>query len=172
MYYGLKYGLLFIVVLSLQVLLFNNLDLNIYISPFVYVAFVILLPMELASIYVLILGLIMGVAMDLSMLTMGINTIASLFTAYSRSFILERTIGKEMFRDGGIPSIQRLGIVKMVKYILFFCLIHYIIFFSLETLSVEYVYLTVLQIVFSTLVSVVLVLFVSLAFQNKPILRL
>ena len=172
MYYGLKYGLLFIVVLLLQVLLFNNLDLNIYISPFVYIAFVILLPMELASIYVLMLGLIMGVSMDVSMLTAGINTIASLFTAYFRPIILELTVGKELFKDGGVPSIQRLGFFKMLRYVLFFCLIHFTIFFSLETLSVEYLYLTVLQIVFSSLISVILVLSVSLAFQHKPLLRL
>ncbi len=172
MYYALKYGLLFLVIILLQVLLFNNLDLNIYTSPFVYVAFVALLPMELASIYVLLLGFVMGVTMDVSMLTMGINTIASLFTAYTRSFILELTVGKEILNDGGVPSIKRLGFVKMVRYITLFCLIHCIIFFSLETLSFQYMYLTVLQIICSTLISVLLLFFVSIAFQHKPILRL
>ncbi len=172
MYYGIKFGALFIVVLLLQVLLFNNLDLNIYISPFVYIAFVMLLPMEMASIYVLLLGLVMGVVMDVSMLTMGVNTMASLFTAYFRAFILDISIGKELVRDGGVPSMQRLGIVRMLRYSILFCLLHCIIFFSLETLSVEFVYITILQIILTSIVSVLLVFFVSIAFQHKPILRL
>ena len=114
----------------------------------------------------------MGVAIDVSMLTMGINTIASLFTAYFRPFILEVTIGKDLYRDGGIPSIQRLGFARMFRYILCFCFIHCTIFFSLETLSIEYIYLTIFQIIFSSIVSAILILFVSLAFQHKPILRL
>lgn len=172
MYYAVKYGLLLLVITLLQVLLFNNLDFNIYITPFVYLSFVLLLPMGLPSIYVLLLGLAMGLAMDLSMGMIGINTIASLFTAYSRPFILEISVGKELFKDGGVPSIQRLGVGRMFRYILFFCFIHSTIFFLLETLSFEYLYLTILQIIFSSLTTVVLVFFVSLAFQHKPILRL
>ena len=172
MYYGIRYGVLFLVVLLLQVLLFNNLDLSMYISPVVYIAFVILLPIELASIYVLLLGLVMGAIIDVSMLTVGINTIASLFTAFFRQFILLNTIGKELYRDGGVPSIQRLGFVRLFKYISCFCLVHCIIFFSLETLSIDHALLTLLQIIFSSLFSAVLVFFISLAFQHKPILRL
>ena len=46
MYRTLQYALLFLVAALLQIFLFNNLSLSVYLNPLVYVVFIALLPME------------------------------------------------------------------------------------------------------------------------------
>ena len=62
MYRTLQYALLFLVAALLQIFLFNNLSLSVYLNPLVYVVFIALLPMETTPIRMLLAGLAMGLA--------------------------------------------------------------------------------------------------------------
>lgn len=77
MYRTLQYALLFLVAALLQIFLFNNLSLSVYLNPLVYVVFIALLPMETTPIRMLLAGLAMGLAMDWTMGAAGVNTIAT-----------------------------------------------------------------------------------------------
>ena len=57
MYQGLRYALLFVAVALLQSLIFNQLQISIYLNPLIYVAWVMLLPMRTKPIVVLMCGL-------------------------------------------------------------------------------------------------------------------
>lgn len=172
MYYIVKYSVLYIIVSLLQIMFFSNLDLGFYLVPLIYISFVVLLPMELASIWVLLLGLIMGISMDFLMVTAGVNTIVSLFTAYFRRRIIELSFGKAILSDGGIPSIDRCGFIKMMRYVSFFTLLHCSLFVIVETLSVEFISVMLLQIFVSSLFTIVAVLLISMAFERKSLLRI
>jgi len=52
----LRFGLLFIILILLQVLLFNNIQFSGYINPYVYLMFIILLPVEIPSWILLLLS--------------------------------------------------------------------------------------------------------------------
>ena len=172
MYYIIKYSVLYVVVALLQIMFFGNLDLGLYVVPLVYISFVMLLPMELAPILMLLLGLVMGVSMDLLMATAGVNTIVSLFTAYFRRRIIELSIGKAVFSDGGIPTIRRCGLGKMLRYVSFFTLLHCSLFITIETLSFAFLDVMLLQIFVSSLFTIVVVLLISMVFEHKSLLRI
>ena len=91
MYRTLQYALLFLVAALLQIFLFNNLSLSVYLNPLVYVVFIALLPMETTPIRMLLAGLAMGLAMDWTMGAAGVNTIATVFVAFSTSSAARRT---------------------------------------------------------------------------------
>ena len=57
MYRLLEYGILFFVMVILQVFLFSRIGISIYVNPLVYIAFLILLPMEIAGALLLVLGM-------------------------------------------------------------------------------------------------------------------
>ena len=78
MHRTLPYLALFAVVVLLQVFLFDNLSISIYLNPLVYVAFIALLPLDTPPIVLLLSGLATGVTMDLAMGAAGVNTIATL----------------------------------------------------------------------------------------------
>ena len=73
MYRLLEYGILFFVMVILQVFLFSRIGISIYVNPLVYIAFLILLPMEIAGALLLVLGMVLGMTVDFFMGTAGIK---------------------------------------------------------------------------------------------------
>lgn len=159
MYRVLEYTLFFVTLLLLQVFLFNNLNLSVYINPLVYVAFVLLLPMELASVWVLLLGLAIGAATDLMTGMAGLNTIATLVTAFTRRQTMMLMIGKETVGEGGIPCSGRIGGGKFVRYASLTVLLHCLVFFTFEALTFSHFHLTLLKTALSAILTVVFIYF-------------
>lgn len=60
MHKTLPYLALFAVVVLLQVFLFDNLSISIYLNPLVYVAFIALLPLDTPPVVLLLSGLATG----------------------------------------------------------------------------------------------------------------
>ena len=171
MYRTLEYTILFVVMALLQVFLFSRIGVSVYIHPLAYVAFIILLPMEIAPLLLLTLGLLMGVTMDVFMGTAGINTIATLFVAFCRPTLLNLLAGKDEVKDGGIPNVNRRGSKNFIKYASFMVLLHSTVFFIFETLSLHFFYLTLLRILLSSAVTLLLVYFCQRLFsvnRQKP----
>ena len=153
----LEYAIFFVVLVLLQAFLFNNLNLSVYINPLVYVAFVLLLPIELSSIAVLMLGLLVGVTTDFLVGTAGLNTIATLFTAFARRQTMTFMMGKETVGEGGVPCAARVGGGKFLRYISVAVLLHCIVFFWFETMTFRYFHLTLLKTVASSIITIALV---------------
>ncbi len=137
MYRIVPYISLFVVVSLLQVLFFNNLSVSISLSPLVYIVFILLLPLQASHFATLMAGLAMGLAMDWSMGTAGINTIATLFIAFCRPFLLSVIVNKEILASTGVPTDLRFGEIAYAKYLTSIVVLHHIIFFALESLSLN-----------------------------------
>lgn len=155
----LEYALFFVVVVVLQVFLFDNLNLNVYIYPMIYIAFIILLPMNLPSIVVLLLGLVTGVTMDFFSGASGLHTIATLATAFARPLPLLLFLGKEEVKEGGVPLPVKIGTGQFFRYSSVLVVFHCLVFFGFETLTFKYFYLTLLRIILSSALTILLVYF-------------
>ena len=172
MYRTLEYTILFVVMALLQVFLFSRIGVSVYIHPLAYVAFIILLPMEIAPLLLLTLGLLMGVTMDVFMGTAGINTIATLLIAFLRPTLAGMICGRDNVREGGIPSSARLGERKLITYLVALTLVHHAVFFSLEALSWTHALHTLLRIVVSTAVSAGFIWIIARIFTAKIPVRI
>ncbi len=155
----IEYTVFFITVLVLQVFLFENLNLGIYIHPLVYVAFILLLPVDIPAVGILFLGLFTGVIMDVSTGSGGLHTIATVFTAFARPYMLPLLLGREKVKEGGIPFAARLGAGRFFRYTGFMVFLHCLVFFTFESLAWKYFHLTFIRIAASTVVTVILVYF-------------
>ena len=93
MYRTLPYIGLFAVTVLLQVFLFDNLSVSIYLNPLVYIAFLALLPLDTKPVALLGAGLLLGVVMDYAMGAAGINTIATLLIAFLRPALVNLLFG-------------------------------------------------------------------------------
>ena len=169
MYRTLQYAILFVVLVLLQVFLFSRIGVSMYVHPLVYVAFVLLLPMEISGSGLLMLAALLGISVDFFMGTAGINTIAILFVAFCRPTALLLLVGKDEVKDGGVPNVNRLGLKKFLRYAGVLIFLHSVVFFMLETLSWRFFYVTLLRIVLSSAVNLVLVYFTQRLFAvNRP----
>lgn len=161
------YILLFAVVALLQIFFFNNLSLWVYFAPMIYLTFIVMLPLNAASIWVLLCGLTMGVTMDLTMGTAGLNTIATLAVAYMRRPILNLTLGAEIVRDGGVPSLSRMGRRQFWQYVTIITLLHGLVFFGFEAFTTAYFGHLFLRMVVSTISSILLIGVMAALFTPK-----
>lgn len=172
MYRIVTYSLLFLVTVLLQVFLFDNLSVSIYLNPLIYVAFIILLPVDTAPVAVLFAGLVMGMTMDFLMGTAGINTMASLLLAFLRPYILASLYSRDDLRDGGVPSPERLGHHVFLNYLVVLVAVHHAVFFSMEALSWSHMLRVLIRIIASGSVTVAAVWLLGRIFTAKFVARL
>ena len=167
MHRTLPYLALFAVVVLLQVFLFDNLSISIYLNPLVYVAFIALLPLDTPPIVLLLSGLATGVTMDLAMGAAGVNTIA-----FARPTLLGLLYPRDDIREGGIPSTGRLGNRVFLNYLIVLVLVHHAVFFSLEALSWAHIVRTIVRTVASGAVSVAFIWVIARIFTAKLPVRI
>lgn len=153
--------------LVVQVFLFDNLQISTYLSPLIYVAFLVLLPIETPPIGVLLCALGTGVAMDVAMGTAGINTIATLPVAVLRPSLLRAIVGREALRDGGIPAMGRLGRGGFLRYAASIVAIHHFLFFAMESLSLGQMFHTLVRLLVSGTVTLLFVWLIAQIFTHK-----
>ena len=61
---NLTYAGIFLVLVLLQVFLLNNIMLSVYCYPLVYIAFIIVLPLDMRPVWVVLLSALLGLVMD------------------------------------------------------------------------------------------------------------
>ena len=159
--------LLFAIVALLQTFFFNHLTLWSCFAPMVYITFVMMLPLNTPSILTLLSGLAMGVTMDLTMGTAGLNTISTLAVAYLRRPILDLILGSEIVRDGGIPTLLRMGQRQFVQYLIIVVVLHSVIFFGMEAFTTAYLWYQLLRLVVSASASILFVWLIMMLFTPK-----
>lgn len=166
------YFTLFAVTQLLQAFLFNNLTLCVWFNPLIYIAFVALLPLEAPHGAVLLAGLASGLAADWFMGAAGINTVATVFAAFLRPFLLALLFDKENIREGGIPSSERLGRWGFLRYLAVFVLLHHFVFFVLEALSWAHFGQTLLRLAVSGAATVGFTWLTARLFTSKLTVRI
>jgi rod shape-determining protein MreD len=148
--------MLTIVVLFVQVFVLNNLSISPLVAPMVYIVLLLLLPIESSQWKMLGAGLLLGVLMDITMGTPGLNTLVTLPIAFFRRPLLFALGGlSSMSKEEGIPSVRRLGL-RFHRYFVVMIILHSLLFYFVEWLSFDNFGILVLRILCSTLCSLIL----------------
>ena len=130
------YIMLTLVVLFVQVFVLNNLSISPLVAPMVYIVLILMMPIESSQWKMLGVGLLLGITMDLTMGTAGLNTLVTLPVAFFRRPLLYALTGlSPMSKEEGIPSVKRLG-ARFHRYIIVLIVIHSLLFYFAEWLSV------------------------------------
>lgn len=150
------YILLVIVVLLLQITVLNNLSITPLVAPTIYILVLLFLPIEKPQWQMLGIGLLLGLFMDFTMGTAGLNVIATLPVAYFRRMILFSFTGlSTLSTEEGTPTVKRLG-TRFHRYAIAVILLHALLFYSAEWLSLHNLGFLALRILCSTIVSLIL----------------
>ncbi len=132
----LKYLFQFVILVLSQVLILNHINFQGYINPYLYVAFIIFLPLRLKPTYVLILSFILGLSIDIFCDTGGVHAGASVSVAYLRNFIVRMSFGINY--DLNTIKLQSAKLNTQLVFILVMVLVHHLIMFSLSYFSINY----------------------------------
>ena len=161
------YIMLTLVVLFVQVFVLNNLSISPLVAPMVYIVLILMMPIESSQWKMLGVGLLLGITMDLTMGTAGLNTLVTLPVAFFRRPLLYALTGlSPMSKEEGIPSVKRLG-MRFHRYFVIMIVLHSLLFYFAEWLSFDNFGILLLRILCSTLCSLVLDYIIIMLFMKR-----
>jgi len=158
----LKYGLIFILLILFQGLILNNIELGGYVNPFLYVIFILMLPFETPKWVVLILGFVLGIAIDSFSSTMGMHTSATIFMAFCRAYLLKLIEPRGGYEFNATPSVQFMGFPWYLLYAGVLVLLHHLFLFYIESFRLSQFFSTFGRAISSIFFTMILVLIVQL----------
>ncbi len=153
----LKYALVFIVSVLLQVLIFNNVLIARMISPFFYILFIILLPFDTPRALLLFLAFSLGLTVDIFTNTPGVHASACLLTGFIRPGVLQLISSHETLESVSAPRVENMGFQWFIGYATFLVLIHHFFLFFIEAFTFQGFPFILLRIILSSVLSVVLI---------------
>lgn len=161
------YIMLTLVVLFVQVFVLNNLSITPIIAPMVYIVLIVMLPIDFSQWKMLAVGLALGILMDLTMGTPGLNTLVTLPVAFFRRPLMHAFAGlSTMSKEEGVPSVKKLG-GRFHRYIIVMVVLHSILFYFAEWLSFHNFGILLLRIICSTLISLLLDYIIIMLFMKR-----
>jgi rod shape-determining protein MreD len=100
----LRFGLIFILLILSQVFLFNNIQFSGYVNPYVYIMFILLLPIELPAWLLLILSFLTGLVIDFFSGSLGMHASSSVLAGFVRPYVLQILSPRDGYEPGSEPS--------------------------------------------------------------------
>lgn len=157
----IQFGLLFICLVLMQVILFNHLSLFGIAVPVIFIYWILRLPVNLSQNWVLTLSFLLGLTIDTFSDTQGMNALACTLLAGLRLPVLRLYIPREDELTNPIPSIRSLGIGVYAKYIFTGVLAYCILYYTIEAFSFFNIWRLTYSIAASTLSSFIIIFALS-----------
>ena len=146
----LKYGLITVVLILLQILVLNNIQFSGYVNPYVYIIIILLLPWLTPSWIVLIVAFFTGLLIDLAAGSPGMHASATLLAGFARPFVLRLIAPRDGYESGSDLSLSAYGIRWFFIYASAIVLIHHTTLFFLEVFRFDGFFRTILRIIISS----------------------
>jgi hypothetical protein len=148
----------FVLLVLVQVFIFNNIQFSGYINPYVYVLFILLLPFETPGWLLLTLAFLLGFSIDILSGTLGMHTAATVFMAFLRLFVLQVFSPRDGYEAGTYPRVHYYGFNWFLKYAAILILAHHLVLFYMEIFRFSDFFSTLLRVLLSTVFSLTLIL--------------
>ena len=147
----------FVFLVLFQVLVLNNIQFLGFVNPYVYILFILALPVQIPRWFLLILAFILGLTIDIFSNTIGMHAFATVFVAFFRGGIIKLFTNIEE-GSNPTPSFYTFGVSAYVKFVVVMVLIHHVTLFVLEAFSFANIGILLAKIFVSTFVTVLLIL--------------
>ena len=161
---GISHLLQFFIFIALQVFLFQYLVLFNSAFCFVYVAFLLFLPIQLPPVVLLLMGFTTGITVDTFYDTAGIHAGACVLLAYIRPYVLRFLMPRDDYDANDSVNIRLMGWRWFITYALILLFLHHLLLFFLEVGGIKMVGFTLLKVGASTLYTFIVVVILQLLF--------
>lgn len=151
----------FVLLVLVQVLIFNRLNFFGYINPMVYILFLYWYPIKENRAVFLTVGFLLGFAIDVLSDTLALHAASTLTIAFLRPAIMRFVFGVNYeFQSFKLSNTTR---VQQITFLALLVIAHHLIFFTLEIFSLSNLLLILKKVIFTGLGSLILcLLFTSL----------
>ena len=146
-----------VVVVLLQVLLFDHLQIAGWGLPMVYVLFLMNLPVQVPRWAEMLIGAIVGLVFDVWHSSLGVNVAACVAFCYLRPIILGNQI-QDLERVKGEVCSASIGSIEYVKCMSILTVVHHLLVFSLESWSRHNWWIVLLQTLLSSVLTILIIM--------------
>jgi rod shape-determining protein MreD len=149
----------FILLLAVQIIVFNNINFLGYVSPFPYLLFIILYPVNGNKTGLLVASFLLGLIVDMFSNSGGIHATACLALAYLRPYIFKFAFG--LSYEYQTIKLNDVLTPERFSFILLSVVIHHFTLFLLEAFQVSFFWdillRTLLSTVFTILICIIII---------------
>ena len=156
----------FVLLLAIQIIIFNNMNFLGYISPFPYILFIILYPVNGNKSGLIASSFLLGITLDLFSNSGGIHATACLVLAYLRPSLFKFAFGLSY----EYQTIKLNDVITPQRFTFIFLsvIIHHFTLFILEAFQLSYILDTLITTVLSTIFTIILcIIIIYLIKPNK-----
>lgn len=157
----------FLVLIPVQVLVLEHMALFNLGFCFLYLLFVLLLPVELGHSKGMGIALALGLLVDVFAATIGIHAAATVLLMFLRPFWLRVIIPRSGFEVNVLPSIANYGLVWFIVYAGPLIILHTLAFFFLEAAGSELFWITLSKAGLTSVISLVFMITIQYLFYPK-----
>ena len=144
----------FILLLAVQVIIFNNFNFSGYINPYPYILFIILYPVNGNKYGLLAASFFLGLIMDLFCNSGGVHAAACLILANFRPALFRFSFG--LSYEYQTVRLNDVLTPERFSFILLAVIIHHLTLFILEVFTFEYFWNIVFRTIASTLFTIII----------------
>ena len=161
------HALRFVVLMAMQVLFMHSLVLFDTGFCFIYLAFLLFLPIQMPPVLLLLVAFVTGFTLDIFYDTGGIHAAATVLLAYLRPYILLLLTPRDGYDQNDSVNLHMMGWRWFLVYSFILIFLHHLTFFFLELAGIKLIGFTLLKIVVSTLFTGIVMIIIQLLFFSR-----
>lgn len=156
----------FILLLAVQIIVFNNMNFFGFVSPFPYILFIILYPVNGNKSGLLIASFLLGLVMDMFSNSGGIHAASCLALAFYRPYLFKFSFG--LSYEYQTVKLNDVLTPERFSFILLSVLIHHFVLFVLEAFQFSFFWDILLRTTLSTIFTIIIcIIIIYLIKPNK-----
>lgn len=147
----------YVIVMILQVLLFDQLQLWGACHPYIYVLCLLMMPITLTHSASMIIGAAAGLVMDVFCNSLGVHMAACILLMFLRPYLIGAIVNDKDRLNEQISS-RAIGTEALIKYVVIGVLIHHLTVFSLAAWSFSHIWFVLLETLVSSIVTILIII--------------
>ena len=157
----------FFVYLLVQVVLLKNAVLFQTAVCFLYVAYLLLLPVDSTPMVLLGLGFLTGFIVDIFYDSLGLHAFSCVFIMYVRNYWLNLITPQGGYDSNATPSLATHGIQWFLIYSTPLIFVHHALLFFTEAVGFDLFWFTLWKALFSTLFTALVIIITQYLFPDR-----
>lgn len=148
---------LFILLIAIQVMVLNHIQWNGYVNPYVYVLFILLLPVEIPNWLLLLLALATGLTIDMFGSSGGMHAAATVFMAFCRPGVLRLISPRDGYEAETKLTPHVMGFTWFLTYVTILVFLHHLVCFYVEVFRFSEFFITLFKVILNTAITVAMI---------------
>ena len=145
----------YILIMLLQVLLFNQLQLLGVCHPFIYILCLLMFPVTLPHSVDLLIGALVGLIMDIFCNSLGIHMSVCVLIMLIRPYLVEALVNDKDRLNEQI-SLRALGMEAFVKYVCIMVVLHHFLIFLMSAWNWHHIGFVLLSTIVSSTLTILI----------------